>query len=83
MSIAWPKIPKLDDVVKAIDALDERVAANTARIDTIIATQQARIAELEHFADEHRAGAAERQREIDTVKAEQARQAWAARFRRR
>jgi hypothetical protein len=77
MTIEWPKHPiKLQDVVDAIDSLGDQVAAISARLDGIVATQT-RINELEHFAEEHRAGAADRQAEIDRLAAEAKRLRWA------
>ena len=80
--ITWPKVPKLSDVTAALDELDARVTANRSLIDGIIADQAARIDELEHFADEHRAGADERTRIIDQLRAEAERLAWKVRFKR-
>jgi len=84
--ITWPKIIKVEDVVTATDslaagleALSARVAENRALIDTIVAAQQHQIDELEHFAAEHQAGAAERQRELDQLKAETERTRWSLR----
>lgn len=83
LPIQWPKVIKLTDVIDALDDLAEQVAANTTRIDTTIAERDATIAHLQHDLEEHKAGAVERQAEIDQLRAEVSRQAWAARTGRR
>jgi hypothetical protein len=85
MSLTWPKVPKLSDAIEAINALDARLAA----IEPYPQRNEARITALEHQAagtehglEEHQAGAAERQREIDALKAQFERERWHAKFRR-
>lgn len=77
--ILWPKNIKLADVVDALDDLADQVAVNTARLDATIAERDATIAQLQHDLDEHRAGATERQAEIDRLRADLHRQAFAQR----
>lgn len=79
MTIFWPKIIKLDDVVDALDQLAEQVATNKQNITEIIAARDATITHLQHDLEEHKLGAVERQAEIDRLKAQVDRQAWYAR----
>lgn len=77
--IPWPKNIKLADVVDALDDLAEQVAANTRRLDAALADRDATITQLQEDLEEHRAGAAERQAEIDRLRADLHRQAFAQR----
>lgn len=77
--IAWPKNIKLADVIDALDDLNDRVNHNYQLITEVIAERDTHIAELQHDLDTHKAGAVERQAEIDRLKAQIDRQAWYAR----
>jgi len=81
--ITWPKVPKLSDITAAVDELDARVAANTARLDSLVDAQAGRIAELERDLAAHEAGAITRQAEVDQLKAALARQQWQTQYGRR
>lgn len=80
--ITWPKIIKLGDVADQVDALDQRITA----LEAYVGRNDARITALEtrQHADAeglaaHQAGATQRQNEIDQLRGQLERQAWAAR----
>lgn len=79
----WPKTIKLADVVDALEELAEQVAFNNERINTILGERDTTIAQLQHDLDQHRSGAVERQAEIDRLRADVRRQAFAQRTGRR
>lgn len=79
MTILWPKVIKLSDVVDALDDLSDRVSHNYELITQVIAERDTTITHLQHDLDEHKLGAVERQAEIDRLKAQVDRQAWYAR----
>lgn len=88
---ALPKNPKVDDLIPLLAALDTRITAleayvarNDSRItalekryDQVVAERGERIATLESEMAHHQAGAAERQREVDQLRAGAGRLRWA------
>jgi chromosome segregation ATPase len=85
LMISWPKVPKLTDVMAAIDTLaydletlKATAASNKARLDTI----DTKATSAQHDIETHQAGAQERQREIDQLRATIQRDRWQTRFRR-
>lgn len=72
MVLSLPKTPRIADLVPVLEVFDARlteleayVSRNDARITAL---EDARVAPLEEFAAEHRAGAHRRQEELDAVR---------------
>lgn len=77
-----PKVPKVSDLVAALDQLDQRVIALEAYVvrndNRITALENRQTADNHELAD-HQAGAERRQAEVDQIKAELERAQWYAR----
>lgn len=79
MALTWPKIPKVEDVVTVVTALDARVSA----IEATANSNKARLDALDAFKGSHSAGADHREREIASLKEQLDRERWLTKLKRR
>lgn len=78
--------PTLTEALGQLAALQTQVAALTARVAAVEATatsNKTRLDALDSFKTKHSAGAANRQRDVDRLQAENQRLAWALKTGRR
>lgn len=83
--IQLPKVPKIADLVQAVQELDTRLAAIEGypqRNDARITALEDKTQQTEHGLIEHQAGAIERLQEIERIRAQLERDRWTNRFRR-